>query len=1139
MGIIKTIYFIMRAFLPPRRALILVAAAILLTLDDAGFAATPALQVPQVRLPQMTPPKIDGIVDEQEWAGAARMVGFTKRAMLAPLDASFWVGSDGTQLYIAVVSAVPPCGKLLARVVPLPEDRDARTWLDDSIELVLDPMPTAPIGQRRLFHANINAKGAIHDMIYVAGGSAEPWRGHWRTASQIIGDRWHFELALPLADLGVRSMPSGQSMGVRIGRNWQQTPLASQTEWSPLGGAYIEPRSMPRVTWDATAPVVQVLQLADPDKPGAHIKLSVSNPGNVARDVKVALVYRPKSSAPQEVVKSLRVPPGQKALVELAGSAMNEDVFTSIHVTSPDEKTIYYLREFNWRAGRPARAWAVDETAVRKIQTQFAYHPSFNKVHFKANIGELENRAKVTGARLAIRRKGAAVSLATTDLAMTADFALRTLWTVPPLPDGQYEAVFQLIGVTTDPVVQPFVRHVFPWEHNRLGKSDALVEPFTAIEVKGRTVSTVLRRHTLGELGLWNQVESLGQELLAGPMRIEVGGKREAVSGTGLKFTEKTPTQVATESAWKAGPLKGTARGRWDYDGMQKWVLTLEPSAEPVQSLTLVIPFRSQAASLFHACTDGLRFNYAGATPAGQGRIWDGTKAARNSIIGSYVPYIWLGAEQRGLAVFGENDRGWVTAAGVPCQELVRRGDVLELRLNLIARPTVLDSPRHILIGLQATPTKPMPANWRLWAESYATQLPPGGRKIAFNGSCWTWGALTPCLDVYPRNEDLSLWEELAKTRRTGIVDKDFLEKWLAGYPNKTEEERKLNRGNINYAFHQVQSKPMDVLLYTNARGVRFDTREGQTFLDEWHRDAFSTRQWPVGGGVAYDLNPGESSRDYALWYYHKMLTTFAEHIYWDDIFLQSDFDIVGTEAYELPDSSVQPSAGLFDMRELIRRTAVLGHELGRRGRANQVHITNTAIAPILSFAGTHLTWEDRAGDMDFQDRFSRDYIRAESTGRQHGNVPFALVLIHGADANKTAWARRTMAGVALVHEIRPINPIEDNEKNLKTLYAYGYGQAATTTYNYWDADVPVTLSRADASHLVVTRPGSALVLVCDYGNGGDVLLKPDLARLGIAGKLTATDTETGKPVEVTADGQARIVLKKHDFALVKLKATP
>jgi hypothetical protein len=1117
----------------------LFAAAIVCACFAGRAAPVSELPVPQIRLPLMiSAPVLDGQVNAAEWVGAARMEGFGRGPVLAPLEAAFWVGCDGTNLFLAVVSETPPGGKLLANIAPLPDDRDARTWLDDSIELVLDPLPDAPPGQRRLYHANINARGAINDTIYIVGGSAEAWRGRWRTVSRVIGDRWHFELALPLADLGLATAPAGRTLGVRIGRNWCQTPLAGQTEWSPLGGAYLTPETIPQVTWDAAAPVVQVMQLTDADTPGAHIKLTVANPGPARLAVRVALACRPKNSAPYDVVQALALQPGETAPVELAGPALNEAVATAIRVTSPDEKAVYYLREFSWQAGRPATVWTVDQAATRKIQTQFAYYPSFSKVHFTADITGLEQREQVTGAQLSLRRQGQTESLAATNLPPFALGRTGLMWDVSPLPEGEYEAVFTLRGVATDPIVQPFVRHVFPWENNTLGKSDTLVEPFTAMEVKGRTVATILRRHTLGTLGLWDQVESLGQELLSGPMRLEVKsqGSGFRVQGSGFKVVEQRATRVVTESAWSSGGLKGSARGEWDYDGMQKWILTLEPSAVPVEALTLIIPLNDKRMPLLHACTDGLRFNYAGATPAGDGRVWDGTKAARNSIIGSYVPYIWLGAEERGLAVFGENDRGWITATNVPCQELVRNGNGLELRLNLIAKPTMIDAPRRIMIGFQATPTKPMPANWRQWAVSWAARVPPEGKKIAFLGSCWYWGTLTPCLDLYPRDEDLSIWDEFKKTRETGVVNQPFIESWLKGYTVKTHEQFTIFKNHVNSGFHTLKGKPTDVLLYTNARGVRFDTREGQTFLDEWHRDAFSTRDWPIGGGVAYDLNPGASFRDYALWYYHKMLTTFADHIYWDDIFLQSDFDLVGTEAYELPDGTVQPAAGLFDMRELIRRTAVMQHELGRKGRANQPHITNTAIAPILSFAGSHLTWEDRVGDTDFQDRYSRDYIRAESIGRQFGNVPFALQLIKGPDTNKTAWAARTMAGVALVHEIRSIGVLPGAEANLKTLYDYGYGQPDVSVMNYWEEDLPVTLSRADAVQLIVTKPGSALVLVCDYGNGGEVLLKSDLKRLGIARGLTATNVETGLPLDVTGDGQARLVLKKHDFALVRIE---
>ena len=277
------------------------------------------------------------------------------------MEASFWVGSDGKELFIAVVSGNPPGGKLLARVAPLPGKRNARTWLDNSIALMPTPEPAAPPGKCRLYHAVLNARGTVHDTLYVVGGNAAPWRGHWRTASKIVGDRWHFELALPLADIGLTSLPLGQPLGIRICRNWQQTPIAAQTEWSPLGGAYLEPSTLPRVTWDAAAPVVQMRQLVAPGRAGPELKLTVLNPGPTAIPVKVAMSLKPTNSAPSDLARSVTVPPGQTVPVELAGAGGDEDIETRIRVTSADNKTIYYLRDFRWppsvrrSSGRPIR----------------------------------------------------------------------------------------------------------------------------------------------------------------------------------------------------------------------------------------------------------------------------------------------------------------------------------------------------------------------------------------------------------------------------------------------------------------------------------------------------------------------------------------------------------------------------------------------------------------------------------------------------------------------------------------------------------------------------------------------------------------------------------------------------------------
>ena len=153
-----------------------------------------------------------------------------------------------------------------------------------------------------------------------------------------------------------------------------------------------------------------------------------------------------------------------------------------------------------------------------------------------------------------------------------------------------------------------------------------------------------------------------------------------------------------------------------------------------------------------------------------------------------------------------------------------------------------------------------------------------GGHKdidvnIWFSGSCYSYGTMGPCYELCPRGDDFSLYDVYAKARRTGEVDPKFIDEWMKGYPPADEYSSHFQRPSVEMMLHFLKSKPDGVrtrcLQYTNGRGVRLDTPDGQTFLDEWHRDAFPTRKWPFNSAVWYDLDPVESFRDYAMWLYH------------------------------------------------------------------------------------------------------------------------------------------------------------------------------------------------------------------------------------------------------------------------------
>ena len=168
-------------------------------------------------------------------------------------------------------------------------------------------------------------------------------------------------------------------------------------------------------------------------------------------------------------------------------------------------------------------------------------------------------------------------------------------------------------------------------------------------------------------------------------------------------------------------------RNTLEMDGCMKIELTLlrpiRRSNDPMHlklAPLLDIPLVDPLIMFFHVSSTSLRYNPAGAIPRGEGRFWDTRDYPDGTFYGNFKPYIWLGAEERGLAFFADNDKGWElnvddkdNAKSTPAVELIRKDGVLTMRINLIQKPVTLTEPRTIVFGLMASPAKPMPKNWR------------------------------------------------------------------------------------------------------------------------------------------------------------------------------------------------------------------------------------------------------------------------------------------------------------------------------------------------------------------------------------------------------------------------------------------
>ncbi len=1093
----------------------------------AGSTNVPTV-TPTVVLPFLTKtPVIDGVIAPGEWdtLHQARFVS-QDGDLLERRAGEFWIGCDRKNLYIAVRSAVHPTAGTIAKYAKRDANQDV--VFDDAVELWVDNSPGSDSGQ--YFQIMVNPNGAFYEARFNHRDkiAQKYWRADMRQAHTVKDGQWTAEVVLSLSSLGITdpTLP----LAMRVCRDYK-TPW-DQARWEPRVHGFEAPDTMGRVRFADAAPVVEELPVQDAQ--GVTVGLTLSNPTGQPMPLHVRLGYNAQDQPRYFQEADLTLAPGAAQTVVYRKPFFTPDDYPALGEALVTDQAggILYHRDFKWHTHPAGPEWEAVATPNAQEATRFdiGYYPSYHRLRWRANIAALTGKEAVHQMRLVVRSKGADTAVAEQSSPVGKDgSALREI-VLPTLATGQYEAALFLDGnrLAAKPIrILPFTHQQdFVWKGNRLGLDDVVIPPFTPLTVQGRTVGTILRRHVMADNGLWSQVNALGADILSGPMRLEArqGGKPVPVSAR-LTLGPARPTSVTATSAWKAGTLRGRTTSIFDYDGCMKVTLTLAPTKTPLDSLDLVIPFKDGIAPLMHACGEGLRSNYGGFVPKGEGTVWTSASASRDQLLGTFLPYLWVGGPERGLVWFASNDRDWIVdpSGKHPALALERHGRTLALRVRLVQTRAAWSAPRRIVFGLQATPVKPMPTDpdWRLRGVDSGSRF-----ETSLLGMSMYWGA--DLYGVFPRGRDYALIGKLAAAEKDGKRDAAYFDAYLARNPDI--------RAEVNSASGVGHAAA--VIPYTNLRGDITSTPEWVVHQDEWRRTDFNDRAaGPVAGSIDFSLTPVPSRQEYLLYYYHELLSHGFDGIYFDNICIYDNASPVTGGGYTRPDGQFQPDTDIWLLRALARRTAVMLHAMGRRN-LTMPHMTNAYLIPVFSWTTMDLDWEMQYGGTDFQDRFTRDYIQAASLGRQGGNMPVILPgITEVTDPAKQAWVERTRVGVCLPHEIAIYHADPLFVKVRNYLYGLGYGTPACRTFHYWDDSPVLTVAGLDSAWIAFENKDTVAVLVTDYGGGGEARLTLDTKRLGLASDFTAVNWE--KPLEswTATNGTLRVPgIAKHDFRLLVIR---
>ena len=1085
-----------------------------------GLQAGAAEERPVLTIPRCAaPPVVDGRVAQGEYDRATAFTGFQLAGsrLATHRSALTYITHDGQRLYIAVVSSLRD-GERLRQLV---SRRDySKVCMDDAIEIFIYPA-RGPGEMQDYYQFVLNARGAYYDARFTPdNGQVEPqWNGRWEQQSTVSAEYWTVEVSVPLEDFSILPHADGIQLDLDVCRD---SPSFTR-HFTSFAGAFHRRELAARAVLTQAGPAVQITSLGDLCSGSVDVRGSVRDADWATADIVAEAEVRVGGAE----VFAQRLPcertekgtAGFRFTHALDGA---EEGQVRVRVWDRATDTTYFSQCLRFQTGVPDKP--VQKLSQPLVLVDAKVAPSYGRIQVDVDIHNLAQTADVAKVALNIVRRPQGTSMARAEIdhsGFQRDFASVVL-DVPGLREGEYECLLtarDAAGATLATTSEKLQIKTYPWLGNNIGKTDKPMRPWTALEVDGNTVSCWGRRYVLDGTGLPAQIQSTqptptrGPEtvpLLSRPARVAVvaGGRAVPFTPGRLRVLEHTSQLVKVQGDAVSDLLRLRAVGEIEYDGFCKIDLTVEPTQQTaaVDEVAVEFPLDSRWVGLMNAIGDMVRGSErCGALPDGDGRLWDSTMHSNMLVKGNFLPFVWLGNEDRGLAYLADNDRGWSLDDTKPCLEIVRRAGETTFRIVFINTPVTLRQPVTIRFGIQATPVKPLPNGWRAWQRATTT----------FERSMhWEWPT-----KEWPPGSKFHTYSSNASGRQA--------KPQYIGTVHPTDEEA--SRKYVE--THRQQG--LNVTLYLNLNKTGGADQAYKDFAAEWCR---------IPDGPGY-YSPVASYQDYALWCLQKWITSCnLDGLYMDDVFPTPSENTINGCGWVDEQGIVHAGYSLFAARDYMKRLAAMLHALGP-AKTFRVHTTNTPCTPYLGFADMFFDCELHGNpdpdikNPDYIDRWPYerlDRFRAASYTKQFGLVPTRLVksIDRKLDANSAA-------ALVLLHDIFWFTA--DHTYFVWPLSQFRIWADDLEFFPYWDIRLPVALKTSNHKVLasVWKRTDRALIIVSNLGETDAVVnVDMDLNALGLRpSDLAATDGITQQPLALAGHSLQSLRVNRHDYVLAMLAA--
>ncbi len=702
---------------------------------------------------------------------------------------------------------------------------------------------------------------------------------------------------------------------------------------------------------------------------------------------------------------------------------------------------------------------------INNLALQSEIDPVKQKISIKLNLGGADVADDQISTKIALVTKGEPIPV---DLP-TQKFTDGKLQYEVPF-DINKVATYDLIAQVTPNNAQVMelrrdikIPETTVWRNNKLGEEDIVLPPWTPVDAKTRNLVKVWdRKYDFRSEGLVGQIISGGQRLLASPVQLKqtINGKTTAIKSLLMPTKPASKTKAVVHKKLTQSKTHILMQTVVEYDGLA-W-FTLSGKIDPnVETLTLDIPVSPDIAIYRHRYLPVWNTSkVTGNLPAGNGVI-DNDK---------FIPFYWLGNNDRGLFWMCESDEMWPNGDDPNALQVIREKAQVVLRLNLIAKGQKLPNNWKFAFGLQATPVKPIPADWRKW------RLQP-----ALNGNVKI------------------MWPTTNKNSNR-----------YYGYPEATDPalmDARVKELHLN----NVSAVPYLCLSYISAA-----CPEWALFRKYWamgNIDNTSSDVIAYGAGFAMASPVGKDYADFIVWKTTQFIKQYGiDGLYHDQTHPYSSANLEAGCGY-MRDGHQRPTYPILGFRQLYRRMYGIMKSIKPKG-FTMAHMSGKLTIPILAYDDSYLDGEYFYGAIkdSYMDLMSLDTFRAEFMGRQWGIMPFFLPEFN-AEQSKQVEPTRGLMALLMLHDVNPWqdsgNP-EEFSKAFRALDSFGYVNAKFI--GYFEKQAPGNTDMRDVYVSAYKKmDGKTLLVVSNLGKEdrhGEVSINTIVLKRAIKSIITWPDKQ-------------------------------